>query len=120
MAIGGAVALILGSVMLFETDNDMLRVSLSVLIPTVTGVVVFFGAVTWLAMRAQLRKTSTGSEGLVGQKGVAVSPGQVQVVGELWKAKSAQPLEPGQEVLVTAVGGLLLRVEPLSAQEYQE
>ena len=120
LAIGGAVALILGSVMLFETDNDMLRVSLSVLIPTVTGVVVFFGAVTWLAMRAQLRKTSTGSEGLVGQKGVVVSPGQVQVVGELWKAKSAQPLEPGQEVLVTAVEGLLLRVEPLSAQEYQE
>lgn len=117
LAIGGAVALILGSVMLFETDNDMLKVSLSVLIPTVAGVVVFFGAVTWLAMRAQLRKASTGSEGLVGQKGVVVGPGQVRVVGELWKAKSAQPLEPGQEVLVTAVEGLLLSVEPLSTPE---
>lgn len=117
LAIGGAVALILGSVMLFETDNDMLRVSLSVLIPTVAGVVVFFGAVTWLAMRAQLRKASTGSEGLVGQKGVVEGSGQVRIVGELWKAKSAQPLEPGQEVLVTAVEGLLLSVEPLSAPE---
>jgi membrane-bound serine protease (ClpP class) len=120
LAIGGAVALILGSVMLFETDNEMLKVSLSVLIPTVAGVVVFFGAVTWLAMRAQLRKASTGSEGLVGQKGVVVTNGQVRVVGELWNAQSAHPLEPGQEVKVTEVEGLLLSVEPLSATEPKE
>lgn len=117
LAIGGAVALVLGSVMLFESDNEMLTVSLSVLIPTVAGVVVFFGAVTWLAMRAQLRKASTGSEGLVGQKGVIVSAGQVRVVGELWKAQSANALEPGQEVKVIAVEGLLLTVEPLASKE---
>ncbi len=120
LAIGGAVALILGSVMLFESDNEMLRVSLSVLIPTVAGVVVFFGAVTWLAMRAQLKKASTGSEGLMGQKGVVVTPGQVRVVGELWKAQSSHSLEPGQEVVVTAVEGLLVSVEPVTAPRTQE
>lgn len=117
LAVGGAVALVLGSVMLFETDNELLKVSLSILIPTVAGVVVFFGTVTWLAMRAQLKKASTGSEGLVGQEGVAVTAEQVRVVGELWKAQSNQPLEPGQKVVVTKVDGLLLSVEPLAAPQ---
>lgn len=120
LAVGGAVALVLGSVMLFETDNELLKVSLKVLIPTVAGVVVFFGAVTWLAMRAQLKKASTGSEGLVGQKGLVVKPGKVRVMGELWRAKSAHPLEPGQEVVVTGVEGLLLKVEPLEAARFKE
>ncbi len=120
LAVGGAVALVLGSVMLFDTDNELLKVSLSVLIPTVAGVVVFFGVITWLAMRAQLKKASTGSEGLVGQKGVVVAPGQVRVVGELWRAHSARPLEPGQEVIVTKVEGLLLSVEPLRAPQPKE
>jgi membrane-bound serine protease (ClpP class) len=120
LAIGGAVSLILGSIMLFESDNELFRVSMSILIPTVAGVVVFFGAVTWLAMRAQLKKASTGSEGLLGQKGVMISPGQVRVVGELWRAKSDKPLESGQEVVVTAVEGLLLSVEPVKAPEPKE
>jgi len=112
LAVGGAVALVLGSLMLFESDEEMFTVSLSILIPTVTAVVVFFGAVTWLAMRAQLRKTSTGSEGLLGQRGVVVAPGRVRVLGELWRARSGKPLVPGQEVVVTEVDGLLLTVEP--------
>jgi membrane-bound serine protease (ClpP class) len=120
LAVGGAVALVLGSVMLFETDNELLKVSLSVLIPTVAAVVAFFGAVTWLAMRAQLKKASTGSEGLLGQRGLAVAEGQVRVMGELWKARSAQPLEPGHEVVVTKVDGLVLNVEPVEAARPEE
>ncbi len=112
LATGGAVALVLGSLMLFKSDDELLRVSLSVLIPTLAGVVAFFGGVTWLAMRAQLRKASTGAEGLVGEKGVVVAPGKVRVMGELWRARSAGGLRPGQEIVVKAVEGLELMVEP--------
>ena len=112
LSLGGAVCLVLGSVMLFRSDQEMIRVSLQVLVPTVGGVVAFFAVVTWLAVRAQLRQAITGREGLVGAKGVMVAPDRVRVMGELWRAKSEVPLEVGQEVEVLAVEGLELTVAP--------
>ncbi len=112
LSLGGAVCLVLGSVMLFQSDQEVIRVSLQVLVPTVGGVVAFFAVVTWLAVRAQLRRALTGREGLVGAKGVMVAPDRVRVMGELWRAKSEVPLEPGQEVEVLSVEGLELTVAP--------
>jgi membrane-bound serine protease (ClpP class) len=117
LSLGGAVCLVLGSVMLFESDQEMIRVSLNVLVPTVGGVVAFFAVVTWLAVRAQLRQAITGREGLVGAKGVMVASDRVRVMGELWRAKSHVPLEAGQEVKVLAVEGLELTVAPLPPPE---
>ena len=87
LALGGAVSLVLGSIMLFDSDEEMLRVSLSILLPTALGVVGFFGTVTYLAVRAQVARATTGSEGMVGLKGVVIEPGKVMVRGELWRAR---------------------------------
>lgn len=61
------------------------------------------------------RRSVVGSEALVGRTAVAVSPlaprGQVKVDGELWLAAADTRVEPGDEVVVTGVDGLLLRVE---------
>ncbi len=117
LSLAGAVSLVLGSLMLFDSEDELLRVSLWVILPTVAGVLAFFLGVTWLALRAQLKRPSTGQEGLVGQRGLVVDPGRVRVVGELWRAEGEAPLEPGQEVVVTAVEGLTLRVRPLRPRE---
>ncbi len=62
------------------------------------------------------RRSVVGAEALVGRTAVAVSAlsprGQVKLDGELWLASSDVVLAPGEEVLVTGVDGLLLRVEP--------
>jgi membrane-bound serine protease (ClpP class) len=113
LALAGAAALVLGSVMLFETDQRLIELSLWVMVPTVIGVSAFFGAVTWLAMRAQVGGATTGAEGLVGAKAVAADAARVRVMGELWRARAPRPLEPGEEVRITAVEGLELTVEPL-------
>jgi len=59
------------------------------------------------------RRSVVGAEALVGQRAVVTSPSplQVRVAGELWEARSDRPLVPGDEVVVTAVEGLTLRVE---------
>ena len=51
----------------------------------------------YLAGKAQLRKSVTGSEGLVGLYGEVADNGWVRVQGELWKAPGSKLLswEPG-------------------------
>jgi membrane protein implicated in regulation of membrane protease activity len=56
------------------------------------------------------RRAVTGAEALVGQTAVVSTATQVRVAGELWEARSDEELVPGQEVEVTGVEGLTLRV----------
>ena len=66
----------------------------------------------WLRWRK--RRTSTGSEGMIGRTGVAISDvapeGKVRVMGQIWNATSADPLAAGDEIQVTATEGLRLHV----------
>ena len=63
------------------------------------------------------KRSATGAQALVGQTAVVSSPTQVRVAGELWEARSDEPLVVGNEVEVTAVEGLTLEVSrPSRAQ----
>lgn len=112
LSLSGAASLILGSIMLFDSGDKVVAISLAVLLPTAVFVIAFFGSVAFLAGRAQLKKSVTGSEGLVGSRGRVVDQTRVQIMGELWGYKSKQPLTPGQEVVITATQGLMVEVEP--------
>ena len=56
------------------------------------------------------RRSSVGVETLVGRPAVVATPTQVRVAGELWAARSDEPLRVGEEVEVAAVDGLTLEV----------
>ncbi len=117
LAIGGIIAMVLGSLMLFRQSVDpFLRVSWTVLIGMVALSAAFFGVVISLAVRSQFRKPFTGSEGMVGETGEAVTDidgkGKVFVVGELWDARCDRPVRKGEPVTVKAVHGMTLVVEP--------
>jgi len=117
LAIGGIIAMILGSLMLFRQSADpFLRISWPVLIGMVALSAVFFGVVISLAVRSQFRRSFTGSEGMVGETGEAVTDidgkGKVFVVGEQWDAVSDRPVRKGEPVTVKAVRGMTLVVEP--------
>ena len=59
---------------------------------------------------------TTGAEGLVGERAeviVRCAPlGRVRLRGEIWNARSEEPVESGEEVRVEAVEGLTLVVAP--------
>jgi membrane-bound serine protease (ClpP class) len=61
------------------------------------------------------RRAAVGAEALVGRRGLVVRTlapqGQVRLDGELWQARAERVVEPGQEVVVRRVDGLVLHVE---------
>jgi membrane protein implicated in regulation of membrane protease activity len=64
---------------------------------------------------SQRRRAKVGAETLIGRTAKVVSPEQVQVKGELWRAQStsSEPLEPGTQVRILALDeDLTLHVEP--------
>ncbi len=72
----------------------------------------------WFVFRALRRRPSTGSEGLIGEKGRALSAifgqGEVFVHGEIWKAVSEEEIQPGDAVEITKVDGLALKVRKVT------
>jgi membrane-bound serine protease (ClpP class) len=114
LSIGGIICLVLGSVMLFETGETAMRVSWSVILPTVGVVSTVFIVVMGLAVRAQMRKPRTGEIGLSGEVGVAVTDigdgGKVFIHGEYWNARSDSVIPKGEKVRVIRVEGLQVAV----------
>jgi membrane-bound serine protease (ClpP class) len=117
LAIGGIIAMALGSVMLFDAPEMDLRVAWSAIIPMVGATAVLFMFVVATALRTLGTRVPSGTPALVGQTGVArgaLSPGgQVMIHGELWQAvaRGGAPVEEGARVRVVDVNGLTLTVE---------
>jgi membrane-bound serine protease (ClpP class) len=117
LTIAGMAAMILGSLILFESPTAHLRVSWSVMLVTVAATGLFFLVVVAKAVSAHRRHPTTGSEGLpglVGRAETGLTPdGQVFVRGEYWDAWSEEPIEAGSRVRVVAVEDMRLKVEKL-------
>lgn len=117
-ALGGIACLVLGSMLLFETADPVMKVSLYVIIAVAlsTAFITLFLLRSVLRIRGQ--KVQGGKEGLLGETAEVVSPvssqkgGKVFVHGELWDARSDQLIEKGQEVIVAQINGLTLSVKP--------
>jgi len=120
LGVGGAIAMVLGAVMLVSSPIPEMRVHWS----TAIGLALPFSAITMfllsLAVRARRGKVATGSEGMVGETGAAVTPlapeGKVFVHGEYWDAVALQPVPAGARVRVTAIRQLKLTVEAVPQQ----
>jgi membrane-bound serine protease (ClpP class) len=114
LTVGGLVAMILGAMMLVDSELPELRVDPWTLLPVILVFAAFTIALVRLVVQAQRRRPQTGREGLVAQRGqaeTAIAPeGWVLVNGERWRARAGEPLAAGDAVVVEAVEGLLLRV----------
>jgi membrane-bound serine protease (ClpP class) len=117
LTIGGVVAMLLGSMMLFDAPEagGLLRVSWFVIVPAVASTAGLVVVGLTFGMRALYRKPTTGESGMVGEIGVVRTPlapeGQVLVHGELWKAIAQNgPVAVGEKVEVVGVDGLTLTV----------
>ncbi len=73
-----------------------------------------FGVLAY-AVKAQMSKVKTGMEGLIGETGIAktdiIGKGKVSVHGELWEAKSDEPIKSGEEVIIIAIEKLVIEVK---------
>jgi membrane-bound serine protease (ClpP class) len=114
LSIGAIISLTLGSIMLFDTDEAAMRVSWTVIIPTVAMVSSFFIFALGLAVKAWMRKPMTGVQGLIGEVGTALTDleqtGKVAVRGEYWNARADGRIPKGERVRVLRVENMLLFV----------
>jgi len=118
LTVGGVISLVIGSLILFESDLPFLRVSWEVIMVVVIIIVVFVGLLLFLGIRAQFRKPAAGKEGLISENGVARSEindqgGTVFVHGELWNAVSEKPIKKGSKIKVVSSQGMVLQVEEI-------
>jgi len=111
---GGVASLVLGSLILFK-GGPLFQVHPGLVAIVTIFIAAIFAFVIHRIIRAHRHQASTGREELVGKRALvrmALNPeGTVFFKGELWKAISETGrVEPGEEVIITRVDGLILYV----------
>jgi membrane-bound serine protease (ClpP class) len=118
LTLGGAVAMVLGAVLLIDSPLPELRIRWTVAIALALPFALITSLLLTLAMRARANKVVTGPAGMLGEPGVVITAlapaGKVRVRGEYWDAVGppGAHLEPGSRIRITAVEGLQLAVKP--------
>ncbi len=116
LTIGGIVAMFLGSIMLFEeAPGFSFRVDWRVALTVTLCTAGFFVFALGMAIRARLKRATTGADGLLDKIGIAttrISPqGTIKIGAEIWKAVSDERIKKGERVRIIEVNGLELKVK---------
>lgn len=122
LAVAGLVLLGLGGVLLidrFDTSwfvEPSFHLPLRTLMPTLLTLGGAAGYLAWRAAQTRTLPMRVGDVGMIGEVGRALSEvgpegGDVMVHGELWQAKSLQPIAKERRVVVKDIEGLTVLVE---------
>ena len=114
LGLGGVAAFVIGSIILMDTDLPGYQVSIPIIaaVGTASGALVFLtiGA----AVRARRASMVSGAEAMIGAEGEVLDDferdGRVRAAGEIWRARSGEPLGKGTRIKVSAVDGVRLEV----------
>src|SRR5205823_6552423 len=116
LTVGGVIAFLIGSLMLFNRADPLYRLSLSYIIPATLVTAAFFIFIIGKGLRAQLLPVKVGKETLIGKTVTALTPidsrsGRIFVEGEYWNAISDTPIEKDEQAEISAVQGLTVKVK---------
>jgi membrane-bound serine protease (ClpP class) len=122
LTVGGMVAFVIGSLMLFDTFAPSFRLSLKVIIPATVVTAGFFVFIVGAGLRAQRLPNRVGIGTLIGRNAEALTDigldhGRVMIDGEDWRATSTTPIRKGEKAEIVAVRGLLLTVRPTQSEK---
>ena len=117
LGLGGIAAFIFGAIMMFDSGVPGFGISITfvVLLALAAGSLMLWIATFLVKLRR--RGAVSGQESIVGGIAVAMEAfereGHVWLEGEPWNAVTSAAVAKNQSVRVTAMDGLLLRVEPV-------
>jgi len=120
LSVGGAVALVAGSLMLFQGKGGTsgYRVDIGVILPGLVLTLAVVGLLAWKTLQLRREPPRTGLSAMVGADGRVVdgfaagaTRGRVHVRGEYWEADGPSGLAAGDAVMVSKIDGDVLRVE---------
>jgi len=117
LGFGGIIAMVIGSIILIDTDVPGFAVSRSLIGAMAMAASLGLMAIIGFAVKARNRPVVAGREQLMGAEGIALDgferKGHVFAHGERWTAVTGMPVKKDQAVVVTGVDGLTLKVRPL-------
>lgn len=117
LGIGGIAAFVFGSIMMFDSGIPGFGISLTFVI----GLALIFALlIIWMLgylVKLRRRGAVSGAESIVGGIATAMEDfsgeGLVWLEGESWHARSSVPISKNQQVVVRAMDGLTLDIEPV-------
>lgn len=114
LGIGGLIAFVIGSVMLFDTDIPGFGIPYALIGGFAAASAAFLLLVVGVLLKAQRQPVVSGREELVGAPGEVLEDfereGWARVHSETWRVRAATPLKAGQRVRVASIDGLTLDV----------
>jgi len=117
LGIGGAIALVLGCLLLVDSPLPELRIRPLTAITVALPFALITAFLVTIAARARKNKRAIGPQSMLGEIGVALEDlnpaGRVFTHGEYWAASSASPVKSGERVKVVSVDGLALKVDKI-------
>ena len=117
LTVSGLISLAVGMIMLFHTAPAPYHTSIPLVVTVTLMIGSFWAFAIAKAVQVRRRPVSVGPQTIVGERGQIRRDGFVFVHGELWRARSEEPLQPGDEVEVEAIedDGLVLDVRKVAA-----
>ncbi|MER3446840.1 MAG: serine protease [Candidatus Dadabacteria bacterium] len=107
LTVGGITSFILGALLLFNTPESDVRVSLSAILSAALAIGLFFLYIAYYLIKAQRSSVSMGIEALIGKEGVATTnidgSGKIFIHGEYWNAESDEAIDKGSKVRVVEI-----------------
>lgn len=117
LGIVGVVAFVMGSVMLIDTDSAGFALPVAVIAAFAVATAGLSLFAVGAAVKARNADVRTGREGMLGGEVEVLedfsSTGRVRGFGEIWQARSDEPVRAGETARVTDVDGLTLVISPI-------
>jgi len=124
LGLGGVAAFVFGAIMMFDSGIPGFGISITFVVAVAA---VFALLLIWLIsylLKLRKRGAVSGKDSIIGGTATAMQDftddGMVWLEGEAWKAHSPVAIEKDQHIIVVAIDGLTLTVEPLAESGIDE
>ena len=124
LGLGGIAAFVFGAIMMFDSGIPGFGISITFVV-TIAAVfaLLFIWLISYL-LKLRKRGAVSGKESIISGIGTAMQAfsgdGKVWLEGEAWSARSSVAIEKDQQVIVRALDGLTLEIEPVVEQNTDE
>jgi membrane-bound serine protease (ClpP class) len=116
LGLGGIAAFVFGAIMMFDSGVPGFGISVTFVIALALLAAMLIIWLVGFLLRLRRRGAVSGRGSIIGGVGTAMEDftgsGKIWLEGEAWVARSDTPISKNQAVLVTAMHGLVLEVEP--------
>ncbi len=122
LGLGGIAAFVFGAIMMFDSGVPGFGISLTFVIALALLAALLIIWLVGFVLKLRRRGAVSGTGSIIGGIGTALEDftgkGKVWLEGEAWAARSDVPISKDQEVVVTALDGLVLDVRPVAETDH--